>query len=307
MIEHSCMLNEISEHFCLKCLTEDVDYSKVEITNRNVNRPGIQLTGFFELFDSERIQIMGWVENAYLERLDSDIKIKTYDSLFKLGAPCYIFCRDIIPDENLLESARRNNMPIFSTPDITSDFMSAIIGWLGERLAPSITIHGCLVDINGVGVFIQGESGIGKSEAVLELVKRGHRMVADDVVEICKASEKTLFGKAPAIVKDYLEIRGIGIVDIKNLFGVQAIKETQTIELVATLKEWNAKDEYDRVGDKVEYTEILGNKLINYRIPVRPGRNLAVILEAVALNYRTRQMGYDDGKEFMKRINGNFK
>lgn len=301
MSEHSCRLGEVVDYFKLECLTKNIEYGDVIISSKDINRPGIQLTGFFDFFDNERIQIIGWVENRYLELQNPDVKEKIYNKLFELGAPCYIFCRGILPEEKFLEVATKKNVAVFMTTENTSDFTGDVIKWLRERLAPRITIHGCLVDINGVGVLIQGESGIGKSEAVLELVKRGHRMVADDAVEIHKVSEKTLYGKAAATVKDYLEIRGIGIVDIKNLFGVQAIKETQTIEVVVTLEDWNVESNYDRVGDRFYYTEILGNKLMHYQIPIRPGRNLAVILEAVALSYRTRIMGYNDGKVFLTK------
>lgn len=249
---------------------------------------------------------MGQVEAMYLKQLTQDEKIDIYNKLMNLGAPCYIFCRGIIADNELIGIATKKGIPIFSTQESTTDFMSHIIKFLGEKLAPSITLHGCLVDINGVGVFIRGESGIGKSEAVLELIKRGHRMISDDVVEIYKASEKTLFGKAPKIVQDFLEIRGIGLVDIKNMFGVQAIKATQSIELVVTLQEWDSKTEYDRLGDKNSVTEILGNTVINYDIPLRPGRNVAVILEAAAISYRQRQMGYNDTEVFMNRVNAQY-
>lgn len=301
MNEKNCELSKLVNHFNLKLINKDIDYSNVVVNTRYVNRPGIQITGFLDLFDNDRIQIMGYVETAYLEQMDTQKKHEIYKKLLNQGAPCYIFCRNLIPDKEFIKIASSKNIPIFTTPQVTSDFMSLVIQWLGEKLAPSITLHGCLVDINGVGVFIRGESGIGKSEAVLELIKRGHRMVADDAVEICKASEKTLFGRAPEVVKDYLEIRGIGIVDIKNMFGVQALKETQTIELVVTFKEWKTGDVYDRIGDQISYIELLGNKVINFDIPVRPGRNLAVILEAAALNCRTRQMGYNDSQKFLDR------
>ncbi|PXV91522.1 Hpr(Ser) kinase/phosphatase [Lachnotalea glycerini] len=301
-----CELNEIVEHFGLKVLTPEVDYKNIHITTRDINRPGIQLTGFLDYFDKNRIQIVGQVEAMYLKQLAQNEKLSIYTKLMDLGAPCYIFCRDIEPDTELINIATKKCIPIFSTQESTTDFMSLIIKYLGEKLAPSITLHGCLVDINGVGVFIRGESGIGKSEAVLELIKRGHRMVSDDAVEIYKASEKTLFGKAPKIVRDFLEIRGIGIVDIKTMFGVQSVKETQSIELVVTLQEWDSKAEYDRLGDRESFVEILGNKIVNYDIPLRPGRNVAVILEAAALSYRQRQMGYNDTAEFIKRANEQF-
>lgn len=287
----TCRLSVLADYFKLKLITKGIDYDSIEIRTKNLNRPGIQLTGFFELFDKKRIQIMGYVETAYMEQMDPDKKVQVYEQLLSLGAPCYVFCRDIKPDGRFTAIAAEKKIPVFSTPQVTCDFMSAAIRWIGEQLAPSIILNGCLVDINGVGVLIRGESGIGKSEAVVALLKRGHRLISDDVVEICKASEKTLFGKAPDIVRDFLEIRGIGIVDVKNMFGVQAIKETQTIELVVTLKEWNTGDTLAHGEDQAGYVELLGNKILHYEIPVRPGRNLAVILEAAALNCRARRMG----------------
>jgi len=300
-MEKFCKLEELVEHFGLKVLTPEVDYNEVLITTRDINRPGIQLTGFLDFFDKERLQIVGHVESMYLAQLESSIKFDIYNKLMDLGAPCYIFCKGIEPDTELVKIASQKNVPLLSTKESTTDFMSLIIRYLGEKLAPSVILHGCLVDINGVGVFIRGESGIGKSEAVLELIKRGHRMISDDAVEIFKASEKTLFGKAPAPVKDFLEIRGIGIVDVKNMFGVQAIKSTQSIELVVTLQEWDRCKTYERLGGKKRYVEILGNQIENYEIPLRPGRNVAVILEAAAVNFRQRQLGYDDTAEFLRR------
>lgn len=303
----NCKLSSIVQNFHLDVLNHVENYEETPITVKDINRPGIQLTGFFDYYDSGRIQIIGYVESMYLKQLEKKEKLIIYNKLMSLGAPCFIFCRNISPDLEFLEIATQKKIPVLSTLTDTSEFMRFLIKYLSEQLALSITIHGCLVDINGVGVFIQGESGIGKSEAVLELIKRGHRMVADDAVEIYKASEKTLYGRAPEIIKDFLEIRGIGLVDIKNMFGVQAVKETQNIELVVTIKEWKLDDNYDRIGDNETYVDILGNRIKNYVIPVRPGRNIAVILEAAALCYRKRQLGHKDIEIFMNRVNDSFK
>lgn len=290
----------------LKILTPEIDYAGIQITSKDINRPGIQLTGYLEHFDKERIEVIGYVEAMYLESLKDERKQKIYSDFLGLGMPCVIFCRGLLPDQLFLKKAVSLGIPVFSVNTVTSIFMSEIIRWLNTELAPVVTIHGCLVDIYGVGVFIRGESGIGKSEATLELVKRGHRIVADDAVEIHKVSEFTLFGKAPYVIKDFIEIRGIGIVDIKTLFGVQSIKETQTIDLVVTLEEWDQYKDYERLGTEEKYIEILGNQVVNYELPVRPGRNLAVILEAAAVNYRQKQLGYDATKAFLDRVNHSF-
>lgn len=307
MDNHFCELKEIIDYFGLQLLTTKVDCNGIKVTTKNINRPGIQLTGYVDFFDNNRIQIVGYVESMYLQQLDHERKKEVYSKLMDLGAPCYVFCRNIMPDDQMIDIATEAQVPIFLTQEVTSDFTGSIIKWLSERLAPTITLHGCLVDINGIGVFIRGESGIGKSETVLELLKRGHRMVADDVVEIHKVSEKTLFGKAPAAVKDFLEIRGLGIVNIKNMFGVRAVRETQTIDLAVTLKEWDNEAYYDRIGDKNNFIDILGNEVMNYEIPVSAGRNIAVVLETAALKCRETQMGYDDSQDFIKRIHKQFR
>ena len=205
----------------------------------------------------------------------------------------------------LLEKATRANIPVFITEKQTSEFTAEIIRWLNVALAPCISIHGVLVDVYGVGVLIMGESGIGKSEAALELIKRGHRLVSDDVVEIRKVSDETLVGSAPDITRHFIELRGIGIVDVKTLFGVQSVRETQNIDLVITLEDWNREKEYDRLGLEEEYTEFLGNKVVCHQLPIRPGRNLAIIVETAAINHRQKKMGYNAAQELYKRVQQN--
>lgn len=216
-----------------------------------------------------------------------------------------IFCRNLKPDELLLAEANKRNIPVFSTEKKTSQFMAEIIRWLNVQLAPCISIHGVLVDVYGVGVLIMGESGIGKSEAALELVKRGHRLVSDDVVEIRKVSDETLVGSAPDITRHFIELRGIGIVDVKNLFGVLSVKQTQNIDLVITLEDWDRDKEYDRLGLEEQYTEFLGNKVVCHQLPIRPGRNLAVIVETVMINHRQKNMGYNAAQELYRRVQAN--
>lgn len=219
--------------------------------------------------------------------------------------PCIIFCRSQKPDELLLAEANKRNIPIFSTEMKTSQFMAEIIRWLNVELAPCISIHGVLVDVYGVGVLIMGESGIGKSEAALELIKRGHRLVSDDVVEIRKVSDETLVGSAPDITRHFIELRGIGIVDVKNLFGVLSVRQTQNIDLVITLEDWDRDKEYDRLGLEEQYTEFLGNKVVCHQLPIRPGRNLAVIVETAAINHRQKNMGYNAAQELYRRVQAN--
>lgn len=299
-------LTELIEKMDLKNLTPDIDLSEKEISVPDVNRPALQLTGYFDHFDSVRVQIIGYVEYTYLQTLTAERKKEVYHELFSYGIPCLIYTRDIHPDEELLRQAKETNTPVLLTDKKTSPFQAQLIHWLNKKLAPCISIHGVLVDVYGVGVLIMGESGIGKSEAALELIKRGHRLVTDDVVEIRKVSDDTLVGSAPSITKHMIEIRGIGIVDVKMLFGVQSVKETQTIDLVITLEEWNKDTEYDRLGLEENHTEFLGNKVVSHALPIRPGRNVAVIVESAAINHRQKEMGYNAAQELYKRLQQSF-
>lgn len=298
-------LKKVVEKMNLKNLTPDVDLTEKKVEVPDINRPALQLTGFFEHFDSERVQIIGYVEYTFLEKMDEKTKEETYETLLSYQIPCIIFCRNLPPEPMLLEKATRANVPVFITEKQTSEFTAEIIRWLNVALAPCISIHGVLVDVYGVGVLIMGESGIGKSEAALELIKRGHRLVSDDVVEIRKVSNETLVGSAPDITRHFIELRGIGIVDVKTLFGVQSVRETQNIDLVITLEDWNREKEYDRLGLEEEYTEFLGNKVVCHNIPIRPGRNLAIIVESAAVNHRQKQMGYNAAQELYKRVQEN--
>lgn len=302
---HGIKLSEIVEKMNLKNLTPEVDMVEKEVNVPDVNRPALQLTGFYDRFDSNRVQIIGNVEYRYVQTLSEEEREKTFDALLQHPLPCIVFCRGIMPSETFLEKAVKYDVPVFSTVKQTSDFMAEIIRWMNVRLAPCISIHGVLVDVYGVGVLIMGESGIGKSEAALELIKRGHRLVTDDVVEIRKVSDETLVGTAPNITKHFIELRGIGIVDVRSMFGVQSVRETQNIDLVITLEDWSRDKEYDRLGLEEEYTEFLGNKVVCYRIPIRPGRNLAIIVESAAVNHRQKQMGYNAAQELYKRVQEN--
>ena len=298
-------LSKVVEKLNLKNLTPDVDMTEKKVMVPDINRPALQLTGFFEHFAYERVQLIGCVEYTFLENVEEDEKEKIYDMLLSYKIPCIIFCRNLKPDDSLIEKANKANVPVFSTETPTSAFSAEIIRWLNVELAPCISIHGVLVDVYGVGVLIMGESGIGKSEAALELIKRGHRLVSDDVVEIRKVSDETLVGTAPDITRHFIELRGIVIVDVKMLYGVQSVRETQNIDLVITLEEWDRDKEYDRLGLEEQYTEFLGNKVVCHQLPIRPGRNLAIIVETAAINHRQKSMGYNAAQELYKRVQQN--
>ena len=295
-------LEKLIEKMSLKNLTPDLDLTQSEIQVPDINRPALQLTGYFDNFDSDRVQIIGYVEYTYLETLSDEKKKEMYTQLLSYGIPCIVYCRNLEPDETFLQMANEMKVPIFQSSKQTSAFTAEVIRWLNVELAPCISIHGVLVDVYGVGVLIMGESGIGKSEAALELINRGHRLVTDDVVEIRKVSDDTLVGKAPDITRHFIELRGIGIVDVKSLFGVQSVRETQTIDLVINMEEWDKNREYDRLGLKEESTEFLGNKVVCHSIPIRPGRNLAIIVESAAVNHRQKQMGYNAAEELYRRV-----
>ena len=298
----SVKLESIIEKMKMENLTPQLDISKIKITQPDINRPALQLAGYFEHFEATRLQIIGFVEYTYLEGLPVARKKEIYSRLLSCEIPAVVFCRELEPDELFLQTALEHEVPVLMTKKATSAFMAELIRWLNVKLAPCISVHGVLVDICGEGVLITGESGIGKSEAALELVKRGHRLVTDDAVEIRKVSDDTLVGSAPDITKHFIELRGIGIVDIKTLFGVSSVKDTQTIDLVIHLEDWSKDKEYDRLGLEEEYTEYLGNKVVCHKIPIRPGRNLAIICESAAINHRQKKMGYNAAQELYRRV-----
>lgn len=283
----------------------EIDLTKHRIRVSDVNRPALQISGYFEYFDQTRVQLIGKVEHAYLSRKTPEERARLYEKFLSFDIPCVIYCREFKPDESFLQDALENNVPVLGTKRATSEFMADLIYILREELAPSITIHGVLVDVYGEGLLIMGESGIGKSEAALELIKRGHRLVTDDVVEIRKINSHTLIGTAPEVTRYFIELRGIGILDVKTLFGVESVKEKQSIDLVIKLEDWKKEKDYDRLGLEEEYTEFLGNKVVCHSLPIRPGRNLAVICEAAAVNHRQKKMGYNAAKELYHRVQAN--
>lgn len=298
----SVTLEKLAEKMKLENLTPEIDMSGKKVVTSEINRPALQLTGYFDHFYSQRVQIIGYVEYTYLEHLKREEKLPVYEKFLSYQVPCIIYTTMTEPDEDMLRLARKYEVPVFKTKITTSDFMAEIIRWLNVELAPCISIHGVLVDVYGEGVLIMGESGIGKSEAALELIKRGHRLVSDDVVEIRRVSDETLIGSAPDITRHFIELRGIGIIDVKTLFGVESVKNTQSIDLVIKLEEWDRDKEYDRLGLEEEYTEFLGNCVVCHSLPIRPGRNLAVIVESAAVNHRQKKMGYNAAQELYNRV-----
>ena len=275
---------------------------EVLIDSADVNRPGLQIVGFYDYFDATRIQILGRVENSYLEDMTSEERYSHLSKFFEKRVPVVIVARNIPISPEMLELAKKYDTPVLRTSIATSAFMSALIAYLNVELAPRITRHGVLVEVYGEGILILGESGVGKSEAAVELMKRGHRLVADDAVEIKKVSSKALVGSSPDIIRHFIEIRGIGIVDVKRIFGMGAVKDTEKIDLVIHLETWQKGKQYDRLGLVDEYTNILGLDIPSLTIPVRPGRNLAIIFEVAAMNNRQRRMGYNAAEELNNRI-----
>lgn len=273
-----------------------------DIPKPAIHRPGLQLAGFYEYFDYERVQVIGNSEYSFLKSLTERERDRVFSKLFKYNIPCLVLCKGLMPFPEMLVHAKINEIPLYSTEWPTSEFIGEVIRWLKIKLAPRITIHGVLLDIYGEGVVIMGDSGIGKSETALELIKRGHRLVADDAVEVSRIAAGTLIGTCPKIIQYFIELRGIGIIDVRQMFGVEAVKVSQVVDIILNLEYWDERKLYDRLGMEDEYTEILGHNVITHSIPIRPGRNLAIICEAAAVNYRQKKMGYSAAKELSHRL-----
>ena len=304
--KYSISLESLMREFALEPLALPTEASEIMITSNEVNRPVLPLIGFFELFDAERIQIFGKGEVRFLNERPRDAVEKALVAFFATHPPAVVVTSSLELPANMLSCAEKYDVPLLRTAERTSEFMAALIAYLNVMLAPRITRHGVLVEVYGEGVLILGDSGVGKSETAIELVKRGHRLIADDAVEIKRVSAKSLVGSAPEIIRHYVELRGIGIVDVRRLFGMGAVKDTEKIDLVVTLEPWVQGKMYDRLGLEPQTTEILGIELPSLTIPVRPGRNLAVVLEIAAMNNRQKRMGYNTAEEFNKRLMGQF-
>lgn len=295
-------LQKVIDEFKLEVIYIHKDANDVMIDENDVNRPGLQLMGFYEYFNPERIQIIGKMEFAYLSTIDEKTRRERLQLLFAQRIPALIITRELPYFAEMLELAKEYEVPLLRSKESTSNFMSGLIAFLNLTLAPRITRHGVLIEIYGEGVFITGESGVGKSETAIELVKRGHRLVADDAVEIRKVSNISLVGSSPANIRHFLELRGIGIINARRLFGIGAVKMTEKLDLVIELEQWNPEKIYDRMGVDTEYVSLLGVKVPSLTIPVKPGRNLAVILEVAAMNNRQKKMGYNAAQELLNRI-----
>ena len=303
---YSISLKDLVKEFSLEIVYKATDFDKIQLTVEDISRPGLQLAGYFDHFAPMRLQVMGNVETSYIEKLSPAERAMTFDRLFSYKFPAFLIARDIAVDPQMMEMAMKHNVTILRTKDATSTIVSAIITYLKSALAPRITRHAVLMEVYGEGLLLTGESGLGKSEAAIELLKRGHRMIADDAVEIRKVSGDTLMGTSPELVRNYVELRGIGIINVAKLFGMGAVKAENEVNLIVNIVPWDNHANYDRLGLEDQYTEVLGVKIPTYTIPITPGRNLAVILEVAAMNNRQRKMGYNPAKEFTEQMNKHF-
>ena len=303
---YSVSLKKLVEEFSLEVVCASSDYEIIRVTVEDVARPGLQLAGYFDHFEPMRLQIMGNAEMSYLAKLSAEQRMQIFDRLFAYKFPALLIARDLLPCPECLEMAKKHNLTVLRTHEPTSTIVSAIITYLKAALAPRITRHGVLMEVYGEGLLLTGDSGMGKSEAAVELLKRGHRLIADDAVELRKISGNTLVGTAPELIRNYVEMRGIGVVDVAKLFGVGAVKSENEVNLVVNIVPWNAHEVYDRLGLEEQYMELLGVKIPMITIPITPGRNLAVILEVAAMNNRQKKMGYNAALEFTEQINRHF-
>lgn len=307
MIEtYSVPLSALVDDFKLEIAFRSSDFEQIRITVEDVSRPGLQLAGYFDHFEPVRLYMIGNAEFSYLTRQTPESRAVIYDRVFSYKIPALLFCRGLEPSIECIKMAQKHNVTILKTAEPTASMASALITYLKAALAPCITRHGVLMEVYGEGLLIMGDSGIGKSETALELIKRGHRLIADDAVEIRKVDNNSLRGSAPELIRNYIELRGIGIINVAKLFGMGAVRTHKALDMVVNIVPWNTQEAYDRLGLEDQYTEILGVKLPTYTIPVTPGRNLAVILEVAAINNRQRKLGYNAAQEFTDQINRHF-
>lgn len=301
-MEYTVPLGNIIKELSLETIYMPKDPKEILISSRDVNRPGLELTGFFDFFDKDRITLLGNTEVAYLDQFGSEQRYHVLKRLLEKAPPAVIISRSITPMDELMRAAKDYEIPVLRSADSTSGLSAALVSFLNVSLAPRITRHGVLVEVYGEGVLLTGDSGVGKSETAIELIKRGHRLIADDAVEIRKVSSKSLVGTSPENIRHFIELRGIGIINARRIFGMGAVKVTEKIDVVINLELWDNKKVYDRMGMESEYTEILGISLPVMTIPVKPGRNLAIIIEVAAMNYRQKKMGYNAAKELLSSL-----
>ena len=295
-------LQKIIKDFNLEVLYVPEDASTIAISSPEVNRPGLQLSGFFDYFDSQRVQILGKSEFAFLHRFDDTEITNRIDNYFSTCPPAVVITRNIEAPACMMDAAKAHKVSLLRTADGTSAFMAGLIAELNVELAPRVTRHGVLVEVYGEGILLLGESGVGKSETAIELVKRGHRLIADDAVEIRRVSAKTLVGSSPENIRHFMELRGVGIINARRLFGIGAVKMTEKINMIVQLEQWDATKVYDRMGMNEEYTDVLGVQVSSLTIPVKPGRNLAIIIEVAAMNNRQKRMGYNAAQELLEKL-----
>lgn len=302
MSEFFVTLDKIIKELHLEELYVPKSPDKIKIKCTDVNRPGLQIAGFFDYFDNNRIQVMGKVEFTFLEKCSQEQRRIGIERLISSKVPAIIITRELEPFPEMIEFSEKYQVPLLRTAEATSNFMASLIAFLNLNLAPRKTIHGVLVEVYGEGILIIGESGVGKSETAIELVKRGHRLIADDAVEIKRVSNISCVGSSPAVIRHFIELRGIGIIDVRRIFGMGAVKESEKIDLIVKLESWDVNKTYDRLGMDNNYTDILGIQIPSLTIPVKPGRNLAIILEVAAMNNRQKRFGYNAAVELNNRL-----
>ena len=295
-------LSAITEELGLTSIYSPMPLDEINVCSMDVNRPGLELTGFLDFFDNTRILIIGNTEHAYLEELTSDQRFETIDKVLGKKPPAVIIARNITPYGETLECAKKHGVALLQSAESTSSLLAALVSLLNVRLAPRITRHGVLVEVYGEGILLTGDSGVGKSETAIELVKRGHRLIADDAVEIRRVSKKSLVGSSPENIRHFIEVRGIGIINVRRIFGMGAVKITEKIDMVINLENWDGSKIYDRMGLDNEYVDILGVEVPMITVPIKPGRNLAIIIEVAAMNNRQKKMGYNAARELMEAL-----
>lgn len=299
---YSVSLGKIVKEFSLEILSAPMDISQIMISTTEINRPGLQMAGYFEFFDEKRIQIIGKSEESFLDRFTPEKAEKRVEELFSHKPAAVVICRNLEFPEKYIELAKQYSVPLLRTKEATSSFSAALIAFLNLNLAPRVTRHGVLVEVYGEGILLLGESGVGKSETAIELVKRGHRLIADDAVEIRRVSDKSLVGTAPDNIRHFIELRGIGIINASRIFGAGAVKLTEKIDLIINIEQWDVNKTYDRMGLENQTTSILDLEIPSLTIPVKPGRNLAVIIEVAAMNNRQKKLGYNAAEDLLRKL-----